>query len=58
MSKVEYRDVPIYFAHADGEATDNTVVDTLIDKSVAEGSVKAADDAVKTWASNTFARKS
>ena len=57
MAKVEYKDVPVYFAHADGEVTDTTVVDTIIDKSVAEGTVKAADDAIRTWASNTFERK-
>lgn len=58
---MQYKDVPIYFAHADGEATDTSVVDTIIDKSVATGTIKAADDAVAnsvmTWANNRFQTK-
>lgn len=57
MAKIEYKDVPVYIAHADGSATDTTVVDTIIDKSVASGTIKAADDAVKSWANNRFQTK-
>ena len=58
---MQYKDVPIYFAHADGEATDTSVVDTIIDKSVSSGTIKAADDAVANsvmaWANNRFQTK-
>lgn len=57
MAKIEYKDVPVYIAHADGSATDTTVVNTIIDKSVASGTIKAADDAVKSWANNRFQTK-
>lgn len=58
---MQYKDVPIYFAHADGDATDTSVVDTIIDKSVDSGTIKAADDAVtanvKAWADAKFQPK-
>lgn len=61
MAKIEYKDVPIYFAHADGSETDTSVVNTIIDDSVASGSIKSADDAVtaniKEWANARFQTK-
>lgn len=70
--KIEYKDVPIYFAHADLVEDEMTVVDNIIDRSVASGSVrkaidagdaavtegyKAGDSDVKSWADNKFATK-
>lgn len=65
MSKIQYKDVPIYIAHADGSKTDTSVVNTIIDKSIAEGSIKsvviegykAADESVKNWADSKFQTK-
>lgn len=72
MAKIEYKDVPIYFAHADKVANDTTGVDNIIDKSIESGSIKtaistseenttqayrAADENVKTWATATFQTK-
>lgn len=70
--KIEYKDVPIYIAHADLVDNDLTVVDNIIDRSVASGSVRKAIDAgdaavtqgyksgdneVKAWADNKFTEK-
>ena len=72
MAKIEYKDVPIYFAHADKVVNDTTGVDNIIDKSIVSGSIKtaisaseaqtsqadrAADEHVKTWATATFQTK-
>lgn len=61
MTNTKYKNVPVYFAHADGEETDTTVVDTIIDNSVNSGSIKAADDVVanniKAWANDRFQTK-
>lgn len=72
MAKIEYKDVPIYFAHADKVTDDTTGVDNIIDKSIASGSIKtaistseskttqayrAADENVKSWATQTFQSK-
>ena len=66
MAKLEYKDLPVYIAHADGLKTDPNVVNSIIDKSVAEGTIKttvidgykAADDLVKNWATQSFQPKS
>lgn len=57
MAKIEYKDVPVYFAHADGSDTDTSVVTTIIDDSIASGSIKAADDSIKDWANSRFQTK-
>ena len=66
MAKLEYKDLPIYIAHADGGKTDPYSVNSMIDKSVAQGTIKttvidgykAADDVVKNWATQSFQPKS
>ena len=66
MAKLEYKDLPVYIAHADGGKTDPYSVNSMIDKSVAQGTIKttvidgykAADDAVKNWATQSFQPKS
>ena len=72
MAKIEYKDVPIYIAHADLVEDEMTVVDNIIDRSVESGSIKraidagdasvtegykAGDTAVKAYADSTFQRK-
>lgn len=69
MAKLEYKDLPVYIAHADGLSTDESAVNTIINKSVESGTIKGADDAlnsaittaynkadesVKEWATNKF----
>lgn len=66
MAKLEYKDLPVYIAHADGGKTDPYSVNSMIDKSVSEGTIKttviegykAADELVKNWATSQFQPKS
>lgn len=59
MNKIEYKDVPIYFAHEDGDVVP-TATGAAIASSAASvtANYQSADNAVKEWVSANFQKKS